>query len=618
MNPVHQYIKNLIALVFATFIALLIINILGPLYFPSAGETGIYVIALSVAFLFLSFLNYRITGDKPPYLYGLQRSDEYLERKGGFWLLFKWIFNLFGFIYDILVWILHGIYVLFLIIIDLMVFIKMIIYWIVRAVLWFLGLFVPPLVFLYQNFIYYIIRWPWWIYKLTFRNAGISVNRNFYQIALWGSVLGLFIFLLFLGVGLLMEFTVVTVFGAAFALIPLIWSYAEISAIRLEGREQDTYHSVRMQFERGFDAVRAVLFYLLAFLILLIIEILLNLLGWIPSVGLTLLGISLNINTFISLILIFIFVILLFSKFIMPAHVVYDPGHRSNVSSSVRFLGAIGQKFLRYLFAHIPAAFFSAVLAVIPAIVVGIALFSTLQLKNSIIESRISTLNSQLYIAEEENKFDLENRINRLQYYRDFPQLVFGDFIGLEERIIRRDNLIANLSAAENQLQKYESDFYSEIDSMENLLNSTEFLRDSISITHRLMLENNLEKRREDYKTWKSNRNMDIARLRSDLTYEKSMIIQLPFAFLLSILWVAFFGGLVLAVIISYLGNIYHELYGLKEDNTSPFFRKEVERLNKKDRNQPLLGFTLTFIIVILLILQWRYNIFTEIMAGIF
>jgi hypothetical protein len=611
MDQVHLYIKNIIALLFASFISWVIIVLIGPLYLTGLSPLGLRVIGLSTGFLVLAFLNFRITGERPSYLYGLQKSDEYLNKKGGFWLLFKWIFTLFGLAYDLVVWVFHGVYVLFLIVIDLLVFFKLILYWIIRAVLWVLKLFIPPIVFIYHNFIHYIIRWPWWIYKLSFRNIAITVNRNFYFIALWGAIFSLLIILLFLGVGILMNYPVVVVLGAAFAILPLVWSYGEIAALRYEKRENEEYKMVRNRFDRGFDSVKAVLFYFVLFLVFLIVELLFNLLGWIPTIGFSLLGISLNINSFISILLLFIFVIILFAKFMMPAHVVHDTEHASNLSSSVRFLGVIGQKFLRYLFAHIPGAFFSAVLLVIPLVFTGIAVFLTLQLKNTVIDMRISNLNTQLYTTEEVDKFEIQNQINRMEYFKDFPQLVFGDFTGLRERIAVKDNLLRNLEAASNQRSEYENSFELEIDSLQNLLNIIRGERDSSQIANIIYLENQLESRQSDYDLWKSKISMDIARLSSDLKFEKEMIIQLPIAFLFTIIWISIFGGIVLAVVIAYLGNVYFELYSFREDETPSFFRKEAMRLNEKDRNQPLLGFTLIVLITAVVILELKYSIFS-------
>jgi hypothetical protein len=343
--------------------------------------------------------------------------------------------------------------------------------------------------------------------------------------------------------------------------------------------------------------------------VFLIGELLLNLMGWIPVVGISLLGLSLNLNTLISILLLFIFVIILFSKFMMPAHVVHDHQYETNLSSSIRFLGVIGQKFLRYLFAHIPGAIFSVILIIIPSLIIGIAVFLSIELKNSVIESRISLLNDQLYIAEENEKFELQNRIDRMEYFLDFPQLVFGDFTGLKDRIAIRDNLSQNLDIARKQQTEYQGNFEMEIDSLENLLSILQSESDTTQMANVLYLESLLEKRKDDFNVWKARITMDIVRLSSDLKFENNMIAQLPIAFVLIIIWLSLFGGLVVAVLVSYLGNVYHELYAFKEDDSPSFFRKEAERLNEKDRNQPLLGFTLLAILIVFVFAEWRLGI---------
>ena len=193
MDQAFLYIKKLIALVLSFFVMALVfgwlttINIISPslAYELNSGMTGsAFLIALMSGFLVLSFLHFKITGIKPKYLYGMKKADDHLNRKGGFWLLFKWIFSLFGFTYDLVVWSVNGIYALFLIIIDILLLVKTIVFWIIHAIIWFLRLFVPPIVFLYKMFIYYLVRWPWKIYKLTFRNISIST-------ALVGVIFGL-------------------------------------------------------------------------------------------------------------------------------------------------------------------------------------------------------------------------------------------------------------------------------------------------------------------------------------------------------------------------------------------------------------------------------------------
>ena len=76
----------------------------------------------------------------------------------------------------------------------------------------------------------------------------------------------------------------------------------------------------------------------------------------------------------------------------MPPHMVHDKDFNTRIPGSIKFLGVIGRKFLRYLLALVPAGFFGAILAVIPAIVVGLAVYITLNVKNVILDAHIARI----------------------------------------------------------------------------------------------------------------------------------------------------------------------------------------------------------------------------------
>lgn len=613
MEQAYLYIKKLIALLLSFFVMTAVFG-----WLSSANLSDIFLfqelnggmiaflakpISLMIGFLVLSFLHFKITGIKPSYLYGIKKADDFLNKKGGFWLLFKWIFGIFGLAYDLIAWSVNGVYAFFLIIIDILLLFKTIIYWIVFAILWFLRLFVPPIVFIYKMVIYYFIRWPWWIYKLTFRNFSISINKNYYYISLWGGVLAIFLTILFYGLGSLVGISGVVFIGFIFALLPLVWSYAEISALRYENRGDEDLDNVKLKFNSGFEAVRAVLFYVVLFLIGIIAEILLNLMGWIPNIGFSLLGIALNINTFISIVLIFVFVILVFTKVLMPAHIVHNPDYESNLENSGKFLEVIGKKFLRYLLAHIPGTFFAAALSIIPIIIVFLGLSLTMELKNSIMDSRINTLEARTYTIELKDKYILEERIKRFEYYKEFPMNVIDDFINLRDYSDRKHNIAMNIEGLKRETAKVNQIFRKDIDSLSFVVkhlnnNPSEENFRLLNIT-----KTKLENKELDFNDWKAEMLDEELRMTADQMYVKGMLYQLPIAFLLTIIWFSLFGGLILAVFISYLGNVYHELYAFKENDEPTYFKQVATELNSKDRNQPLLGFTLLFIIILIAVI---------------
>jgi len=91
--------------------------------------------------------------------------------------------------------------------------------------------------------------------------------------------------------------------------------------------------------------------------------------------------------------------------------------------------------------------------------------------------------------------------------------------------------------------------------------------------------------------------------MKIDISDKKGFMYQLPLVFLLTIIWAAFFLGLILAFPISYFGNVYFELYNLKEDDKPTYFSQLLTEINSHNRNQPLLGFTLFVVIFALLYL---------------
>jgi hypothetical protein len=586
MDKTNLYIQKLIVL----FLVFSPVAMLFPVL------TGFFL--LPASFFLFGFLVSRITGEKPDYLYGLSVSNEFLNRKSGFWLLFKWILILFGLIYDVFAWTIFGVYILFTLILDFILLIKTIIFRIIYAIIWFLKLYVPAIVFLYRMAIYYLFRWNWWIYKLSFNNIRKSLNRNFYFISFWGGSLMLFVILLFYGVGVLMGTPEIFIVGAVFSLLPLVWSYGEISALRLRNEEHNSYSSVRNNFRSGFDAVRAVLSYFIIFLLLALTEVVFNILGWIPQIGFSFMGLALNINTLASLILLFVFVILIFSKLIMPPHVVYHKDFVADFNGSINFLGVIGRRFFRYVVSSISTSFFGAVVIVIPSLIVFISIVITLNIKDSLLDTRIDILSRRENVLEGAEKYKSSKELERMEFYKAFPKNVVSSFKGLKFQRNNIQNLKSNIEQGEKEIATLSLEFSNGIDSLNKTIESLKNkpMADSDSETRLLQLQALKQSRLESFSEWRMDSQYSISRMKIDLADKKGIFMQLPVVFLLTIIWLALSGGLVLAFLISYLGNVYFELYNLREDGKPVYFWQVASDIKASDRNQPLLGFTLLFI----------------------
>ncbi|MGD2035680.1 MAG: hypothetical protein PVF73_11520, partial [Bacteroidales bacterium] len=192
MIKVDQYIKRLMAFLVCIVAFFLLIDFL-PVF--------ISIPLLSIAF---SLLHFRITQEKPPYLFDYSLTGNYVK-KGGLRGLLIIPVNLFGFIYDVIVWTLWGIYLVFIFFIDLLYLLKIIFFWLAHALIWILRQYVPFIVFIYKITIYYLIRWPWWIYQLAYNNIRFAFNTNSYRIALPGTLFAGFIIFLFYFLEIMIE-----------------------------------------------------------------------------------------------------------------------------------------------------------------------------------------------------------------------------------------------------------------------------------------------------------------------------------------------------------------------------------------------------------------------------
>jgi len=559
---------------------------------------------LPPSFFVLSILITRITGEKPAYLFGLQTINKFLNDKGGIWLLLKWLLNLAGLLYDIAVHTLYGVYLVFDILIDILVLLKTVIYWIIHAIIWFLKLFIPPIIFLYSNFIHYCIKWPWWIYQLTYRNTSKSINRNFYHISFRGAFFSIFIALIFFGTGIITGIPSIGIPGLIFSTLPIVWSFGTIAYLRHDHLQEDEISQIQKAKNSGIASIRAIVYYLVIFLILLIAEIILNILGWIPSAGFSFIGISLNMNTLFSLILLFLGVILIFAVIILPSHIVNNNTFNTEVNESILFLGIIGKKFLRYIGSIIPATFFSGFLLIIPVIILYFSLLLTITIRDNVIDTRIGMLKENIVAGSSDKKAEINKNIRLLKFYKSYPQNIIKEFSGIKELSVHYKHLIKNEIKAREDIDQMENEYRWTTDSLKNvatLLRNSD--RDDLTKSELTRIQTVLYTKEKTFNVWKTLKNEQIAEMSAEKSLTRTLIIQLPVVSFLTIIWCSFFGGLVLAVLLSYLANIFYELYIFREDGRITHFLHTKRALQKQDNKQPLLGFTLLIAIIAVIFL---------------
>ena len=277
MNETSVYIRKVIALIIITILTILSCKYINWKYL------------LPLSLLTLSFINIKITGITPAHLF-IQNSEKKTDNVNqNISYLNKWFINFVGFIYNIIILIFNGLYILFNIYIDILQLINRIIIHIFYFIIWILKLYIPPLIFIYKNIIHYLLKWPWWIYKLTFNNINTSINRNFYYFSFYGAFLFLFIISLFYGIGIILNIPSLIIPGIIFSLLPLAWTFGNIAFLRHNNLTGAEIKFGNLPRQAGISAIKTILFFLLLSLIIIVTEVVLNLLGWIPDVGISLL-----------------------------------------------------------------------------------------------------------------------------------------------------------------------------------------------------------------------------------------------------------------------------------------------------------------------------------------
>ena len=185
---------------------------------------------------------------------------------------------------------------------------------------------------------------------------------------------------------------------------------------------------------------------------------------------------------------------------------------------------------------------------------------------------------------------------------------ILSDFVNLKDYSDRKNSLNMNLEGLKTQVAQVEKLYKEDVDSLNFVIKHLKTNTDEANFNILKNAESALENKEASIEEWRLQKIDEELEITAELMNVKGMIYQLPLVFLFAIIWLSIFGGLILAVVISYFGNVYHELYNFKEDDKPTYFKTMAMELNSKDRNQPLLGFTLLILFgVIVVLLSTNY-----------
>ncbi len=588
MEKAYLFLQKLIVLVINTLIFFTLEKYI-PFYF-----------SIPVLLMILGIIISHITEDVPKELYNFSRSEKFFS-KGGLRDLIRIPVVFFAFLHNLIVWVFWGIYQIFFMITEIIQFFKQLVFYIAYGIIWFFKLFVPFWKIAFNLFVYYLIKWPWWIYRYSFQAIKKSFNWNILRISLTGSFIALVLIHLFYFLEVTLSINQLLFIGVILAILPVTWAFAEIASIRGQKLLYVPFSEVRQKLRNGLESVRGLLFFITLFIVLLLIQTGLNILGWLPQNGIILAGVSLNLSLLINIVLIILAFIIVFSIFILPTYRLYNEFNETSFNSIYNLLKHIVKRIFQYLIGFIPASFF-AVITIIPiSFLIGLAFLLTFQIKQNIVQVKIDKLESEQSLTSDlVTSYKIGKDINRLKQVGLFPKQFFQDIQhrSLLQREINHYN--KNEEELKIELASQQAKYNTKIDDLTNKIEA-ENKKEIINLTRLETLSQERALTKKRYDEYENKINNEIAFLDIDIEYARLKYRQQPIIFYLAGFILVIALSFISAFLLAYFGNFFYKAFLFKNDNTQAEWKTFISNEHYFNKNQPLLSTSLNILTLLII-----------------
>jgi hypothetical protein len=293
-------------------------------------------------------------------------------------------------------------------------------------------------------------------------------------------------------------------------------------------------------------------------------------------------------------------ILILFGVLIIPSYRLYNPFSEFSFSHSAKLLNEIFKKFLQYFLVAIPVKVFTVITMLIPLAIILVVYWVSFNIKNSVAEVKINKLKlEQTRSNNPVDAYETGKQIERFRCLQQFPE-------GLLQEMEDRKNLTTKISFSKEDTESAEAgillkkeenerkqqDLQNQIDSIKKSNLSDINIKTLLKVKDRLQIE---------LIEYRSAQELSLAKLKIDIKYFELKRDQSPYLFFLGGLWIVIFGSIVAAFGISYIGNVFHQVYIFRNNDKKAEWKNIVERIKEKDHKQPLLGGTLFAITLVLL-----------------
>ncbi len=589
MEKAFLFLRKLVAL------ALLVLAYLITQAFVS------FLITIPILLLVFGLIASRIIQTQPKELYNFQRSEKYFA-KGGLRDLIRIPTMLVAFVYDIFVWIVWGVYQIVLLFTDLIYLLKEGIFYLLHLIIKLLKTLWPTWRILFKLVLFYAIKWPWWIYRYSYKAIGKTFNFNILKTAAIGAFIALFVVHLFYFISIMTETTGLYYIGIVLSILPFTWVFGEIASIRGQELLGAPFSLVRSKFRNGMESVRSVVLFISFFVVLLLAETGLSMLGWIHGSGIIFLGFSINISLLINIVLLFVALLILFSSFILPTYRLYNNFSETSLTDLTNLLSYIFKRSMQYASGIIPSLIFSLISIIPISLLVILATFTTLKVKENVSEVKIEQLMlKQSNASDPIEEYRIGQEINLMKQVATFPRQFFQD---INHRGLVKNEILQYQTLKKQYLLELASNqekTNSEVELLKEVLNQ-EQNKLALNQTRVEEVEQKIKTIEKQFMHYDSKLKIEVVRTDITIEYLQRQLRQFPVLFYLSGLFVVIAGGFVLTFFLAYFGNFYYRAYLFRNDGTPAQWRLILQEEKDFDSRQPLLSISLNIVLIVILV----------------
>jgi len=303
--------------------------------------------------------------------------------------------------------------------------------WIVNALIWlFINALWIPITIIFKLLYHYIILWPWDLYLSSFNSLKNTFNKTKIKVGFLGSFYSITIMGLCFYLSVLTEAPVIAIIGIIIGLLPTIRAHGTITSMIHSDKDEEDHYL------HGNKVMRTSLNYILIALGAIVLIHLLFFLSFIPDFGLIILGIGINANVFFSGIIILSLIVLLFSKSLIPNHLLHNDESTAVRKSLSNYLSSVKEKGLQLLFSMIPGIIWSSLILIIPVLFIYLSMLlagdaktrmlteRSYEISEKIQESEYKLLSCSEKNIEEQLKHSIKLELENIQneFSLDYPE----------------------------------------------------------------------------------------------------------------------------------------------------------------------------------------------------